>query len=98
MRNPETAPETRISVRLCGPLADHANRLIDSALYSTHSEYIRDLIRRDMSSNPENEKMRKAWSESYSQLGAGNYRTMPQRNLFDQAMKELRDEGFTIAD
>lgn len=44
----DVSGETRISVRLSGPLADHANRRVDSALYSTHSEYIRDLIRRDM--------------------------------------------------
>ena len=98
MRSPKTAQEIRISVRLSGPLAHHANRLVDSALYSTHSEYIRDLIRRDMSDDPENEKMGKAWSDSYSQLGAGNYRAVPQRALFGQAMKELADEDITIAD
>lgn len=40
--------ETRLSVRLAGPLAEHVNRQISSALYSSHSEYIRDLVRRDM--------------------------------------------------
>ena len=42
------SPETRLSVRLAGPLADHVNRQVSSALYSSHSEYIRDLVRRDM--------------------------------------------------
>ena len=42
------SPETRLSVRLQGQLADHVNRQIESALYSSHSEYIRDLVRRDM--------------------------------------------------
>jgi Arc/MetJ-type ribon-helix-helix transcriptional regulator len=41
-------PETRLSVRLSGPLAEHANRQVETELYSSHSEYIRDLIRRDM--------------------------------------------------
>jgi Arc/MetJ-type ribon-helix-helix transcriptional regulator len=96
MSNP--ARETRISVRLFGPLADHANRLVDSSLYSTHSEYIRDLIRRDMSGDRENDQLLKAWSNSYSQLANGNYRTIPQKDLFEKAMKELTDEGTTIAD
>lgn len=41
-------PETRLNVRLAGPLADHVNRRVETALYNTHSEYIRDLVRRDM--------------------------------------------------
>ena len=98
MKNHENAQETRISVRLSGPIAEHANRLVDTALYSTHSEYIRDLIRRDMSGDSEIEKMRKAWSDSYSQLAAGNYRAVSQNALFDQAMKELEAEGVTVAE
>lgn len=50
MRNHESQPETRLSVRLQGPLADHANRQVETALYHSHSEYIRDLIRKDMAS------------------------------------------------
>lgn len=40
--------ETRLNIRLSGRLAEHVNRQIESALYHTHSEYIRDLIRHDM--------------------------------------------------
>lgn len=40
---------TRINARLSGPLAAFLNRITGkSGLYETPSEYIRDLIRRDM--------------------------------------------------
>lgn len=48
MTTPHSTPETRLSVRLAGPLAAHVNRQVESALYNSHSEYIRDLVRRDM--------------------------------------------------
>lgn len=44
----EDVAETRLSVRLKGVLAEHANRQIESSLYESHSEYIRDLVRKDM--------------------------------------------------
>jgi len=47
MDNIETVPETRLSVRLKGALAAHTNQQIET-LYESHSEYIRDLIRKDM--------------------------------------------------
>ena len=48
MPNQSLPHEARLNVRLSGPLADHVNRQVESELYSSHSEYIRDLIRRDM--------------------------------------------------
>lgn len=43
--------ETRLSVRLKGILAEHANLQIENSLYESHSEYIRDLVRKDMLNN-----------------------------------------------
>jgi predicted nucleotidyltransferase len=48
MPNTDITHETRLSVRLQGPLAEHADRQVESALYKSHSEYIRDLVRRDL--------------------------------------------------
>ena len=40
---------TRINARLSGPLAVYLERMVgEDGLYETPSEYIRDLIRRDM--------------------------------------------------
>ena len=42
-------PSTRINARLSQPLAEFVARMVgDAGLYETPSEYIRDLIRRDM--------------------------------------------------
>ncbi len=42
-------PSTRINARLSAPLADFVERMVgDDGLFETPSEYIRDLIRRDM--------------------------------------------------
>jgi antitoxin ParD1/3/4 len=39
----------RINARLSQPLADFVDRMVgDTGLYETPSEYVRDLIRRDM--------------------------------------------------
>ncbi len=44
-----TVPSTRINARLSAPLAEFVERMVgDAGLYETPSEYIRDLIRRDM--------------------------------------------------
>ena len=53
MHSTDTMHETRLSVRLQGPLADHADRQVESALYKSHSEYIRDLVRRDLEKTPQ---------------------------------------------
>jgi len=46
---PNTPEETRLNVRVKGPLAEHvARRIGKGGLYETPSEYIRDLIRHDM--------------------------------------------------
>jgi Arc/MetJ-type ribon-helix-helix transcriptional regulator len=63
--------ETRLNVRLSGPLADHVNRQVDSDLYSSHSEYIRDLVRRDMES--EIAKHVAGLTRAAEQLGRGEF-------------------------
>lgn len=91
--------ETRLSVRLSGPLADHANWQVESALYNSHSEYIRDLVRRDMMNNdPETEKMRRQIIEAYGQLGAGDFREVPMSEIWDKTMQNLRAKGHKIPD
>lgn len=70
MTSLDHSEETRLNVRLSGPLADHVNRQVDSALYSSHSEYIRDLIRRDLEA-----EMRANIRSAEEDIAAG--RTMP---------------------
>jgi len=44
-----TSLQTRINARLSGPLASFVEKMVgETGLYETPSEYIRDLIRRDM--------------------------------------------------
>lgn len=79
---------TRINARLSGPLAAFVQRMVGSkGLYETPSEYIRDLIRRDMErrSNPEQD----AILEGYRDLAAG--RVFASSGDFDADMKALRD-------
>lgn len=90
--------ETRLSVCLSGPLADHANWQVESALYSSHSEYIRDLVRRDMMNDPETDAMRRQIVEAYGQLGAGDFSEVPMGDIWDQALRNLRAKGHKIPD
>lgn len=89
-------PEIRLNVRLAGPLADHVNHRVESNRFNTHSEYIRDLVRRDMDS--ENAELRRRLIEGYSQLAAGNFREVSADELFNKAMDRLRAEGMEIGD
>lgn len=79
---------TRINARLSGPLAAFVERMVGSqGLYETPSEYIRDLIRRDMErrANPEQD----AILEGYRDLASGA--VFASSGDFDQDMKTLRD-------
>ena len=86
---------TRINARLSGPLADFVQRMVgDRGLYETPSEYIRDLIRRDMErrSNPEQE----AILAGYRDWAEG--RIFESTGDFDTDMKRLQEiEGGTSA-
>jgi len=45
--------QTRLNVRIEGVMADHVDGLIEKKLYNSQSEYVRDLIRHDMSRKDE---------------------------------------------
>ncbi|NCC62676.1 MAG: CopG family transcriptional regulator [Verrucomicrobiae bacterium] len=90
--------ETRLNVRVKGPLAEHVERLVGpSGLYENQSEYLRDLIRQDMYRRDDDD-LRREIQASYAQLSAGNYREVSSKALFDEAMQELQEEGFAIKD
>lgn len=86
-------PETRLSVRLKGPLAAFANRRVETHLYESHSEYVRDLIRRDMAHEEEYD-LREGLVRGYADIAAGRFTTMTNDEIFDEAMQELREEGY----
>lgn len=66
--------ETRLNVRVKGPLADHVEALVGShGLYENQSEYLRDLIRQDMYQK-DSDALRREIQFSYAQLSKGNYR------------------------
>lgn len=67
----KTHPETRINVRIKGPMAEHVERSIGpQGLYENQSEYIRDLIRHDMENSTLNE-MTDVLRESNADILAG---------------------------
>jgi antitoxin ParD1/3/4 len=79
---------TRINARLSGPLAAFVERMVGGkGLYETPSEYIRDLIRRDMErrAHPEQD----AILDGYRDLASGA--VFASSGDFDQDMKTLRD-------
>jgi len=91
-----TNKETRLNVRVKGPLADHVNRLVGpQGIYDNQSEYLRDLIRQDMYQRDDDD-LRKEIQASYSQLSKGDFREISSQALFDQAMTELENEGYEI--
>lgn len=91
-----TDKETRLNVRVKGPLADHVNRLVGPhGIYDNQSEYLRDLIRQDMYQRDDDD-LRKEIQASYSQLSKGDFREISSQALFDQAMTELENEGYKI--
>ena len=61
----------RINARLSQPLADFVGRMVgDEGLYETPSEYVRDLIRRDMERR-ESQIMQDAILAGYRDLATG---------------------------
>jgi len=98
MNNEIPDQETRLNVRVKGPLADHVNRLVGpQGLYENQSEYLRDLIRRDMYRRDEDDLTRELQA-SYAQLAKGEFREISPESLFDEAMKDLQEEGADIRD
>lgn len=61
----------RINARLSKPLAEFVDRMVgDAGLYETPSEYVRDLIRRDMERR-EGSLVQEAILTGYRDLAAG---------------------------
>lgn len=90
---PEEQKETRINVRVKGPMAAHLDSVIGpNGLYENQSEYIRDLIRHDMADqapyDPEAGLL-----EGYAQLAAGNFRKRGMSEIIERAEREMREEG-----
>ncbi len=78
---------TRINARLSGPLAAFVERMVGKAgLYETPSEYVRDLIRRDMEQR-EGRLDRESIMAGYRDLAAGAM--MPSTGDFQKDMKAL---------
>jgi len=65
--------ETRLNVRIEGEMSNHVDAVINQGLYSNQSEYVRDLIRHDMT-DYNTEKMRQSVMQGYEDLGKGKYK------------------------
>lgn len=88
--------ETRLSVRLKGPLAAHVDKQVTTLLYESHSEYVRDLIRRDMLRDEEYD-LREGIIQGYADIAAGRYKeNISHEDIFEQAVRELHDEGYNV--
>jgi len=78
---------TRINARLSGPLAAFVDRMVSKAgLYETPSEYVRDLIRRDMETR-EGRLDRESILAGYRDLSSGA--VMASSGDFRKDMKTL---------
>lgn len=78
---------TRINARLSGPLAAFVERMVSKAgLYETPSEYVRDLIRRDMETRGERLEQ-DAILAGYRDVASGA--VMPSTGDFHRDMKTL---------
>jgi antitoxin ParD1/3/4 len=77
----------RINARLPGSLANHVDKMI-SAFYETPSEYIRDLIRRDMEKF-ELYQAKEQLLEGYKDASQGRY--IKSSGDFKQDLKELKN-------
>jgi antitoxin ParD1/3/4 len=77
----------RINARLSQPLSEFVGRMVgESGLYETPSEYVRDLIRRDMERR-EGQFMQDAILTGYRDLAAG--RVFASSGDFKSDMLEL---------
>lgn len=85
----------RINARLSQPLAEFVSRMVgESGLYETPSEYVRDLIRRDMEKR-EGQFLQEAIVAGYRDVAAG--RTFASTGDFksDMAMLDRKEaEGW----
>ena len=84
---------TRINARISGPLAAFVEKMVGpDGLYETPSEYIRDLIRRDMAQR-DGRSESEAILAGYQDLVAG--RTFVSTDNFHDDMKILTQKDAT---
>lgn len=84
--------ETRINVRVKGPMAAYLESVIGpNGVYENQSEYIRDLIRHDMADHPPYD-LEGGLLEGYAQLAKGTYRKRSMSDLIKRAEREMREE------
>ena len=84
---------TRINARISGPLAAFVEKMVGpEGLYETPSEYIRDLIRRDMAQREERNEAESILA-GYQDLAAG--RTFVSTGNFHEDMKILTQKEAT---
>lgn len=83
-------PSDRINARLSRPLAEFVASMVgDSGLYETPSEYVRDLIRRDMELR-EGRSVRDAIRSGYRDLAEGA--VFASTGDFQQDMRVLAEK------
>ena len=90
MKSEETR-ETRLNVRLQGPLADHVNRQVETALYASHSEYNRALVRRDMAGESPSE-LESSIQRGLDDVAAGRFGPFDAETIRKRARAELAVE------
>ncbi|MFA5630221.1 MAG: hypothetical protein WC997_01810 [Porticoccaceae bacterium] len=85
----------RINARLSQPLAEFVDRMVgDGGLYETPSEYVRDLIRRDMERR-EGQLMQDAILTGYRDLAAGRAFVSSGNFKADMATLDIKEaEGW----
>lgn len=85
----------RINARLSKPLIEHVERMVGSnGSYETPSEYIRDLIRRDMETS-DSDYLKEAILEGYQDAIAG--RTTEFSGTLKDDMTKFKKRGKTKA-
>ena len=98
MSNTITSPETHLNILLKGPLAAHVDKKIASSQYDSHSDYVRDLIRRDMYRD-DTYDLREGIIEGYADIAEGRYTDyISHEELFEKAVQELREEGYDVSE
>jgi len=91
--------EMRLNVRIEGAMSAHVESVIASGLYSNQSEYVRDLIRHDISEPKSNldypsiHVLKQEIIDSYSSLAAGDFSDKTTDEVFAQAQAEFESEN-----
>ena len=81
----------RINARLSKPLAEHVKIMVSAnGLYETPSEYIRDLIRRDMKDG-DTDYIKEAILDGYRDIASGRYFKSTGNFKKDMALLKEKD-------